>query len=335
MRASRATLGAVELARTGRIRGALGAGVLGLLLAGCGHAGARTRARVCARGPHLRVLGSGGPIPDDGRASSGVLVSDGERARVLVDAGGGTFLRFAEAGARMADLDVIALTHLHADHSAEVPALLKGAYFDGPRRDLALLGPTGAGLFPDVGAWARAQFGADGGAYAYLSWLLDPHEGPFTLDVIALDHHARTPTVAWSGDGLVLRAVGVGHGPVPALAYRVELAGRVAVFAGDMNGQNDHLAGFARGADVLVMHHAIPEAATGVAARLHARPSEIGRIAAASRVPHLVLSHHMARSLRDLPAALRTIRRVYPGRVSVASDLTCVPLASAARSSGL
>ena len=53
----------------------------------------------------LQVLGSGGPIADDGRASSGYLVWVDGTARVLIDAGGGTFLRFAEAGARFEDLD--------------------------------------------------------------------------------------------------------------------------------------------------------------------------------------------------------------------------------------
>lgn len=120
--------------------------------------------------------------------------------------------------------------------------------------------------------------------------------------------------------------MGVEHGPVPALAYRVAVGGWVVVFAGDANGTNAHLGRFARGAQVLVMHHAVPQAARGVAARLHARPSEIAAIAAAAGVPVLVLSHHMARSLADLPAALRTIRTRYPGRVVVARDHTCVPL---------
>ena len=34
------------------------------------------------------------------------------KARVLVDAGGGSALRFGESGAQMADLDVVLFTHL-------------------------------------------------------------------------------------------------------------------------------------------------------------------------------------------------------------------------------
>lgn len=52
----------------------------------------------------LQVLGSGGPIPLPGRASAGYLLWIGGKARVLIDAGGGVFLRFGEAGANLADL---------------------------------------------------------------------------------------------------------------------------------------------------------------------------------------------------------------------------------------
>jgi hypothetical protein len=51
-----------------------------------------------AQGVALQVLGSGGPELQDQRASSSYLVWDDGRARVLVDAGGGSALRFAESG---------------------------------------------------------------------------------------------------------------------------------------------------------------------------------------------------------------------------------------------
>ena len=58
-----------------------------------------------AEGVALQVLGSGGPIADDGRASSGYIVWVDGKSRVLVDAGGGTFLRFGEADANFVDLE--------------------------------------------------------------------------------------------------------------------------------------------------------------------------------------------------------------------------------------
>jgi len=69
----------------------------------------------------LQVLGSGGPFAAGNRASSGYLIWRDGRPIVMVDAGGGAYLRFAEAGARLADLSLLAISHLHADHVATSP----------------------------------------------------------------------------------------------------------------------------------------------------------------------------------------------------------------------
>ena len=57
-----------------------------------------------ATGVAVQVLGSGGPEMK-GRASSAYLIWQQGKARVLVDAGGGSSLRFGESGALMSDLD--------------------------------------------------------------------------------------------------------------------------------------------------------------------------------------------------------------------------------------
>ena len=72
-------------------------------------------------GVAVQVLGSGGPIADDDRASTGYIVWVDGQSRVLIDAGGGTFLRFGEAGANFAQLDLVGLSHFHTDHSADFP----------------------------------------------------------------------------------------------------------------------------------------------------------------------------------------------------------------------
>src|ERR1700675_4120061 len=65
-------------------------------------------AQTCGgQGVAVQVLGSGGPELQDKRASSSYLVWQDGQARVLVDAGGGSALRFGERGANMSQLDVI------------------------------------------------------------------------------------------------------------------------------------------------------------------------------------------------------------------------------------
>ena len=272
----------------------------------------------------IQVLGSGGPSSDDARASSGYLLwIDGE-ARLLVDAGGGVFLRFGEAKARFASLDAIALTHLHADHVADLVALLKSGFFSDRERALPILGPTAGGLFPGTAEFMRVLFDPQHGAFRYLAGYLDGSGGLVHAPVTELAASSETPVVAFENERFRLYAVGVHHGPVPALGFVVEVRGQRIAFAGDQNGDNPAFAALIKGADILIMDHAVPEMTDPVAARLHARPSEIGALAAGAGVRHLVLSHNMARSLGPLESSLATIRTRYTGRTTVAQDLMCL-----------
>src|SRR5262245_36191140 len=67
----------------------------------------------------LVVLGSGGPGAT-GRAGSSYLVLVDGVPRILVDAGPGAFARLGESQLSLAAVDVVLLTHLHADHAGEL-----------------------------------------------------------------------------------------------------------------------------------------------------------------------------------------------------------------------
>ena len=279
----------------------------------------------------LQVLGSGGPIADDGRASSGYLVWVDGRARALIDAGGGVFLRFGEAEADFRDLDVIGLSHLHTDHSSALPALLKSGNFSGRTRPFVLVGPGAGGPFPGTSAFANALFNADAGAYAYLSGYLT---GGGRLPLMAVkelpvgDPETVLSVNLAEGASVTLHALPVPHGIVPALGFRVSVGDTEIVFGSDQNGSNPRFAEFASDTDVLVMHLVIPEDADEVAKRLHATPSRVGEVAAAANPRMLVLSHFMARSLRNLDANVAAVRERYSGPVHVANDLDCVTIRS-------
>jgi ribonuclease BN (tRNA processing enzyme) len=278
----------------------------------------------CSAPIAVQVLGSGGPDSNDARASSGYLLwLDGE-ARLLVDAGGGVFLRFGEAKARFESLDAIAITHLHADHVSDLPALLKSGFFGDRQRPLPIIGPSGGDVFPGIKEFMHALFDPDRGAFRYLSGYLDGSDGLVRTDIVEIDAKATTPEAAFGNDRFKLTAIGVKHGPVPALGFLVEVRGRRIAFAGDQNGDNPAFAAMIKGADILVMDHAVPEMADPVAGQLHARPSEIGLLAGHAGVKQLVLSHNMARSLGSLKENLALIRQHYDGPTKVAEDLMCV-----------
>jgi ribonuclease BN (tRNA processing enzyme) len=275
------------------------------------------------QGVELQVLGSGGPEMQDRRASSSYLVWQDGRARVLVDAGGGAALRFGESGARMQDLDVVLLSHLHVDHTADLAALIKSSYFEERTRSLPLFGPPGNQEFPSTRAFVGDLFDPARGAYRYLGNFLRGQEGGYALtasDAALQPHEIRT---VFSGADMLVRATPVVHGGVPALAWRVELGHRVFVFSGDTNGDNGNLEKLAQGADIFVAHNAIPEGTTGAPRALHMPPSVIGRIAQAAGVRALVLSHRMLRSLGHEAETRAVIARSYPGPVVFANDLDC------------
>jgi ribonuclease BN (tRNA processing enzyme) len=277
----------------------------------------------CSAPVAVQVLGSGGPDSNDARASSGYLLwLDGE-ARLLVDAGGGVFLRFGEAKARFESLDAIAITHLHADHVSDLPALLKSGFFGDRQRPLPIVGPSGGDEFPGIKEFMHALFDPEHGAFRYLSGYLVGTGGMVRADITEMDAAAETPKAAFGNDRFKLTAIGVKHGPVPALGYLVEVRGHRIAFAGDQNGDNPAFAAMIKGVDILVMDHAVPEMADPVARQLHARPSEIGLLAAHAGVKQLVLSHNMARSLGPLQESLALIRQHYDGPTKVAEDLMC------------
>jgi ribonuclease BN (tRNA processing enzyme) len=256
------------------------------------------------------VLGSGGPELDDGRASSGYVIWHNGKARILVDMGSGSLFHFEQSGASLNDLDVILLSHFHVDHSNDLPDLIMASYFSGRDRDLFLYGPTGNRLMPSATDFVQDLFGPDG-AYRYLNDYLDGTES-YRLLPHNVEAKGKAEHVVLADSRYRLTAVPVHHGPVPALAWRVDIGGRSLVFSGDMNNQNNTLATLAKQADLLVAHHAIPEQA-GV----------IAQIAAKAQVKQLVLSHRMNRTLGREQASTAQIRHAYEGPMHFADDLQC------------
>lgn len=129
-----------------------------------------------SQGVAVQVLGSGGPELQDKRASSSYLVWEKGQARVLIDAGGGSALRFGESGAQMSQLDVLLFTHFHVDHSADFPALIFSSWFENRERPLPIYGPPGNDFMPSTTEFVSNLFGEKHGAYRYLSELLEPGE---------------------------------------------------------------------------------------------------------------------------------------------------------------
>jgi ribonuclease BN (tRNA processing enzyme) len=274
----------------------------------------------------VQVLGSGGPEVQDRRASSSYLVWRDGRARALVDAGGGSALRFGQSGALMSQLDVVLFTHFHVDHSADFSALIKSSWFEDRARPLPVYGPAGNDFMPSTTEFVSGLFGGRRGVYRYLSELLTPGEtSSYKLqphDVLA----STSPAEVFRSDDLAGYSVRVVHGAVPALAWRLEVGGKRIAFTGDTNGEGAGLTQLAANADVLVAHNAVPEGAVGVERNLHMPPSVIGQLAADAQVKRLVLSHRMLRTLGKEGETESEVKKRFSGPMRFAEDLDCVPV---------
>ena len=243
--------------------------------------------------------------------------------RILIDSGGGSALRFGQAGAHVAQLDAVLFTHLHIDHSADFSALIKSSYFEERKLPLPVYGPPGNDSFPSTTEFVAGLFDGKHGVYRYLADFLAGKDGGYLLQAHDVALTAREIRTVVSRGDLLLGATQVTHGAIPAIAWRVNIGGSIIVFSGDTNGDNGNLERLAMGADLFVAHNPAPEGKTGAARQLHMPPSVIGRIAKTAGVGRVVLSHRMLRTLGRESETRSVIARVYPGPVAFAEDLDC------------
>jgi ribonuclease BN (tRNA processing enzyme) len=286
---------------------------LGGLIAGClfSLVGTISYAACSANGVQLQILGSGGPGDSMGRASSAYLLWINGESKVLVDAGSGSKNHFYQSGARMEQIDLVALSHLHPDHSVELPAILwpGGGSFD-------LAGPKGSDVFPSISRFTDLVFGENG--------VYEIFQGRVDINVIELD--ISEVSQVWQQDEITVTGMGVPHGDVPTLGYRLEVGDTSIGFTSDQTGSNPAFVDFIRGVDSLVIHMAANENATGIIADLHATPSVWGQMAETASVGQVVVSHISTSDSNQLQENLQILADNYSGEVLVAEDLMCVDL---------
>ncbi|MYW64053.1 MBL fold metallo-hydrolase [Streptomyces sp. SID8379] len=244
----------------------------------------------------LTVLGSATPYPAAGNPCSGYLVSGGG-ARVWVDAGSGT-LGALQRYARLDELDAVWISHLHADHTADLLTAYYGLLYADVHREapLPLYGPPGI-------ADRVAAFLTHGDRRS-------PVERAFDVRELSDGHGARV-------GGLDLSAREVAHG-MPAFALRVEHAGNSLVYSGD-SAPCAALTELADGCGTLLCE-ADGDSADGV----HHSPEEAGETAAAAGAGRLIVTH-VGRAIEPGDAVTRAASR-FAGPVAYAAPGAVFPV---------
>ncbi|MEV7520503.1 MBL fold metallo-hydrolase [Streptomyces sp. NPDC091371] len=215
----------------------------------------------------LTVLGSATPYPDVDNACSGYLVSGGG-TRVWVDAGTGTLAQLRRH-VRLDELDAIWISHLHADHTADLLTAYYGALFADVRlaAPIPLYGPPGI-------ADRLADFLTNTASRS-------PVESAFAVHELYDGHRARVGS-------LTLTSRSVAHG-IPAFAARIESAGASLVYSGD-TAPCAALTALAEECDLLLCEADSAEAPAG-GEPVHHTPEDAGDTASAARAGRLVVTH--------------------------------------------
>jgi len=261
----------------------------------------------------FEILGSGGP-EIDGRASTSYLLWINNKARLIVDMGSGSMLHFEQSGAKLEDLEAVVLTHLHIDHSVDLPAFVKAGYFSKRNDSLDIIAPSGNEYFPSATEFLNDLFGKNG-AYRYMQDVLSTQSDSFQIIPININKRTKRTYKDFS-----LEFIRVSHGTVPALALRIQIQNKTIVISGDTNNKNHTLEKFAKNADLFVAHHAIPQKTKGYATHLHMSPSTIANIAQKANVKTIVLTHRMLRTRGYEDETMKIIRKKYKGKVIFAKD---------------
>src|SRR4051812_12169098 len=214
----------------------------------------------------LTVLGTATPYPQPGRACSGYLLTAGH-ATVWVDAGAGTLANL-QRHTSLEQIDAIWISHLHADHEADLISAYYALAFGG----LAVAAP--------IPVYAPA------GLAQRLAGFFGQSDDSFLERVLRLHELRDGHEVVIGPLALAARAV---HHDVEAYALRAEAGGRTLVFSGD-TGPCAALEDLATGAHLLLCESESDTWPQGQP-QWHHTPEDAGRLARRTGPERLVVTH--------------------------------------------
>lgn len=242
------------------------------------------------------VLGSATPYPAPGNPCSGYLLTAGG-TRVWVDAGTGTLAELRRH-VQLDGLDAIWISHMHADHTAD----LLTAYYGALYADVRLAAPIP--LFGPPGIADRLA------GFLTNSSQRSPIESAFAVEELHDGHAARV-------GALTLTSRAVAHG-LPAFALRAEAGGRALVYSGD-TAPCSALNELGDGCDLLLCEADTAEPVGGDEPVHHAA-GDAGDTARAARARRLLVTHVGPTLTPDEAVAHAAAR--YDGPVSYAAPRT-------------
>ena len=275
----------------------------------------------------LTFLGTGAPRPSPTRYGPSILLEAGD-TKLLVDAGPGMRQRIFQAGGfeLLTDIDTVLITHLHFDHTIELPNLWLTGWLFGRKKNMKVYGPEGTEEFMNH---FEQAFDWDL-RYRYLTNVHVEGSDLITTDI--------EPGVFYNQNGIKITAFDVAHLPLDpeteellglegaTFGYRVDYKGRSVVFSGDTRSlPGSKIIEISKGVDVLIHETQIPYPGVSKEAKLanvsmivHSSPEQVAYVFNETR-PRLGIYHHIIppETTRDELLGMTD----YDGRMEVAEDL--------------
>ena len=280
----------------------------------------------------VTVLGSGNPWATRAQASASVLVEVGnpERDLLIFDLGTGSLANYASLKLPVNLLDKVFLTHLHADHAADM-ITLSGSYAKVGRADgpVKVWGPSGTE--PRLGTQHFCEAIEEA-----LAWDTEAGKGPLNEDslrIVATEFDWSQTGVVYEANGVSVTSFPVVHALSGAVGYRLDFAGLSFCFSGDACASWPLVRANEGGVDLLI-HECFPPAAALAAASglslegatialsfAHTSPTAAGKVFSLVK-PRVAALWHTLLSPQIIPMIHQELRTVYAGPVVQTQDLT-------------
>jgi ribonuclease BN (tRNA processing enzyme) len=239
----------------------------------------------------------------------------------------GAFVELGKFNVDLEKMDIVLLTHLHIDHSADLPSVFNARALgsDDPIQ-FRVFGPEGAGIFPSTTKFLHLLFDK-GGVYEYQK-TFGADETIHGTD-LAITLNSPEKEIVNDGD-LRVQEIATHHGDCPSIGYRIDFEGESITFSGDMDASAlGNLERLAKDTDLLVLHAAVldPPDTPAILFTLHTAPKGLGEAAHVAGAKHVLLSHIPPVVEEHEAAVLRSVHVSYAGSVEFAHDGMRIPIA--------
>jgi ribonuclease BN (tRNA processing enzyme) len=183
----------------------------------------------------LQFVGCGDAFGSGGRFNTCFHIV-GEQTNFLIDCGASSLVALKHWGVERDGIDVILVTHFHADHFGGIPFFMLDAQFGKRQRPLVIAGPPGIEQ-RYVQAMETAFEGSSKVAPSF----------PFKIMALGPERANAIGPLAVTPFPVVH-----GHSGGPFFAYRIEAEGRVIAYSGDTE-WTDNLIEAGRDADLFLV----------------------------------------------------------------------------------